>query len=73
MVHTQGSVYINLVNCWEEVGGKESRLSGVQDVEVSGPHAELNVYFSLTWVWIGLGDCSPSCDWQHLASAEIGL
>lgn len=50
IVQTQGGVYVNLVNWWEEVGGKESRVSQLQDVEVSRPHAELNVYFSL-WLW----------------------
>lgn len=29
------------------MGGTESRLFGVQDVEVSRPHAGVNVYLSL--------------------------
>lgn len=57
VIHSAGSVQINVVN-WEEeeeegLRGKESRVLEGQDVEVSWPHAEVNVYF-VTQVGVGL-------------------
>lgn len=47
VVHIYESMYDNLVNWWEELGVEESRLSGLQDAEVSRPHADVNAYFTL--------------------------